>query len=146
MTSRIAKALPLLILALLIAGPVHAGSSPVGLWKTIDDDGKTAKSHVRIFERDGVLCGKVVKLLQSDPDKRCGECPGEKQNQPILGMEIMWGLKKQPDGNDYADGKILDPDNGKVYRCKIWREGDTLKVRGYIAFLFRTQTWHLVSE
>jgi len=146
MTSRIAKALPLLILAFLIAGPVHAGSSPVGLWKTIDDDGKTAKSHVRIFERDGVLCGKVVKLLQSDPDKRCGECPGEKQNQPILGMEIMWGLKKQPDGNDYADGKILDPDNGKVYRCKIWREGDTLKVRGYIAFLFRTQTWHLVSE
>lgn len=146
MTSRIASTLLLLVLSLILAGPAHAGSSPVGLWKTIDDDGKTAKSHVRIFERDGVICGKVVKLLQSDPDKRCAECPGEKKDQPIVGMEIMWDLKKQPDGDEYADGKILDPDNGKVYRCKIWREGDTLKVRGYIAFLFRTQTWHLVSE
>ena len=146
MTSRIARTLPLLVLALLLAGPVWAGSSPVGLWKTIDDDGETAKSHVRIFERDGLLCGKVVKLLQSDPDKRCEECPGEKKDQPILGMEILWDLKRQADGEEYGDGKILDPDNGKIYRCKIWREGDTLKVRGYIAFLFRTQTWHLVGE
>lgn len=136
----------ILITLCLLAGPAQAGDSPVGLWKTIDDDGETAKSHVQIYEKDGTLCGKVVKLLQSPQDKRCEPCPGEKKGQPIVGMEILWGLKKQPEGNDYAGGKILDPDNGKVYRCKIWREGETLKVRGYIAFLFRTQTWYPVNE
>ncbi len=129
-----------------LAGPATAGDSPVGLWKTIDDDGETAKSHVRIYEKDGTLRGKVVKLLQSAQDKRCAECPGEKKDQPIVGMEILWGLEKKPGETEYSGGEILDPDNGKVYRCKIWREGDTLKVRGYIAFLFRTQTWYPVTE
>ncbi|MCF8061566.1 MAG: DUF2147 domain-containing protein [Deltaproteobacteria bacterium] len=146
MKSRIARTLSLLLLTVFLTGQAYAEDSPIGLWKTIDDDGKTPKSHVQIFERGGKLCGKVVKLLQSEPGKRCDQCPGEKKDQPIMGMEIMWDLEKQPDGNEYADGKILDPDNGKVYRCKIWREEDTLKVRGYIAFLFRTQTWHPVGD
>jgi uncharacterized protein (DUF2147 family) len=132
--------------SLVFTGLVCAQDSPVGVWKTIDDDGETAKSYVRIQETDGVLSGNVVRLLKSDPDKVCENCPGEKKGQPILGMEILWGLKKEENGNTYSGGEILDPDNGKTYRCKIWREGNTLKVRGYIAFLFRTQTWHLVQE
>ena len=40
------------------------------------------------------------------------------------------------------NGTILDPENGKIYKCKIWLEDGKLKVRGYIMFLYRTQTWH----
>jgi uncharacterized protein (DUF2147 family) len=54
-------------------------------------------------------------------------------------MEILRDLKKN--GDEYTDGNILDPEIGKVYRCKLWREGDTLKVRGYWGPFFRTQTW-----
>ena len=59
--------------------------------------------------------------------------------KPIVGLEIIRDMKK--DGDEYAGGDILDPENGKVYRCKIWVENGKLMVRGYIAFLYRTQTW-----
>ena len=45
------------------------------------------------------------------------------------------------DNIEWEEGEILDPKNGKVYSCKLWREGDELMVRGYVAFFFRTQTW-----
>ncbi|HYS86791.1 MAG TPA: DUF2147 domain-containing protein [Bradyrhizobium sp.] len=42
-------------------------------------------------------------------------------------------------------GKILDPDNGKVYSSKIWLTdgGKKLNVRGYIgvSLLGRSQIW-----
>ena len=39
------------------------GATPVGVWKTIDDESGKAKSHVKIYERNGKLYGKVTKLL-----------------------------------------------------------------------------------
>jgi uncharacterized protein (DUF2147 family) len=124
---------------MLFGQSVLADDSILGVWKTIDDDGKTAMSHVEIYEREGKVFGKIVKLLQDPPDSLCDKCTGNKKDKPVLGMEIIDGLSK--DGLAYSGGKILDPDNGKTYTCKIWREGDTLKVRGYVAFFFRTQTW-----
>jgi uncharacterized protein (DUF2147 family) len=87
--------------------------------------------------------GKIVKLLQDPPGLLCDQCTGAKKDKPVLGMEIITELSKN--GSAYSGGKILDPDNGKTYNCKIWREGDTLKVRGYVAFFFRTQTWELLE-
>ena len=61
----------------------------------------------------------------------------------LVGLQIIKGLKK--DGDEFGGGKILDPDNGKLYKCYITLEDvDTLKVRGYIGFsLFgRTQYWY----
>lgn len=128
-----------LLLVLLCGQSVFANDSILGVWKTIDDDGKTAMSHVEIYEREGKVFGKIVKLLKDPPDVLCDKCTGEKKDKPVLGMEIITGLSK--DGSAYEGGRILDPDNGKTYNCKIWREGGTLKVRGYVAFFFRTQTW-----
>ena len=54
----------LIALALLgSAGLTLAQMTPVGLWKTIDDDGKTEKSYVRITETAGVVSGKIEKVL-----------------------------------------------------------------------------------
>jgi uncharacterized protein (DUF2147 family) len=120
----------------------------VGKWKTIDDETNEPKSIVEIFEKDGKFYGKIVELfLKKDADQNptCDECDNDdpRKDQPTLGMEIIKGL--QVNGDSYSYGKILDPKNGKVYKCKITREDDTLKMQGSFLFFSRTQTWHLVK-
>ena len=115
-----------------------------GTWKTIDDESGVVKAHVEIYERDGKIYGKVAKILDKNAPKNalCINCDGELKNAPILGLEIIQGLERK--GNVYKGGDILDPENGKTYTCKIWLDDDNLnqlKVRGYIAIFYRTQTW-----
>jgi len=115
----------------------------VGKWKTIDDETGKAKSIVEIYKKGDKIYGKVVQIIdESRRGRLCKECKGDDYNKPVEGMVIVKGLKK--DGNEYEDGTILDPENGKVYKCKIWVDEDDpkkLNVRGYIAFLYRTQQW-----
>ncbi|HET6432584.1 DUF2147 domain-containing protein [Dyella sp.] len=131
---------------LLIAGSAFAATdTPVGTWKTIDDKTHQPKSIVEITENNGELQAKVVKVLNSDegPNPICKECDGERKNQPIEGMTIMWGVSKDDDVWD--GGKILDPKNGKEYKVKLtlMDGGQKLDVHGYIGFalLGRSQVW-----
>ncbi|RZS90711.1 DUF2147 domain-containing protein [Aquimarina brevivitae] len=121
----------------------NAQQSVIGKWKTIDDDTGEARSIVEIYKQGNKLYGKVEKVIQEeDQNKTCIKCEGENYNKPIKGLVILKDLEK--DGQEYEDGTILDPENGKVYRCKIWLDEDNpdvLNVRGYIAFLYRTQQW-----
>jgi uncharacterized protein (DUF2147 family) len=119
-----------------------ADESPVGVWKTIDDESGEAKSLVKIYERDGVLYGKVTKLFKN-PDATCEACDGDDYGKPIVGMTILWGLDK--DGDEWNDGKIFDPKKGKTYNCKLWLDDGDLRVRGYVGPFHRTQTWHRVE-
>jgi len=133
-----------LILVTLIAFTfsVQAQDSIFGKWKTIDDETGKAKSIVEIYEKNGKAYGKIVKLFRSpneEQDPICDECEDDRKNKKIIGMEIIRGMEK--DDDEWEDGTILDPKNGKIYDCEIWRDGEELKVRGYIAFLYRTQTW-----
>lgn len=121
-------------------------TSPVGKWKTIDDETKQAKSIVEITEQQGKLSGKIVQLFrkpEEDQNPKCDKCTGDKKDQPILQMEIIEGLTQ--DGDVWSGGHILDPKNGKTYKCKIKvvDGGKKLEVRGFIGFslLGRTQVW-----
>lgn len=118
-----------------------------GKWKTIDDETGKEKSIVEIYEKNGKYYGKVVEILNKDRQNAvCDLCEGANKDKPILGMQILEGLEK--DGKEYSGGTILDPNKGKEYRCKIWvDEGNPnkLNVRGYVAFLFRTQNWYRVK-
>ena len=132
-----------LILMLVIATSASA-QSVLGRWKTIDDETNQPKSIVEIFERGGKIHGRIVKLFRKpneDQDPVCDDCDPEdpRYKKKIIGMEIMTNLTK--DDDEYSGGEILDPNNGKVYRCKIWLEGKDLQLRGYIGPFFRTQTW-----
>lgn len=123
---------------------VMAQQDVVGLWKTVDDETGEAKSVVKIYEQKGSIHGKIIKLYPSPghpEDPVCDKCPPEDERfgKKIIGMEIIRGLKKE--GEEYAGGTVLKPDEGKVYKCKIWREGDALKIRGYWGMFYRTQTW-----
>lgn len=135
-----------LILTLLLFAPLSfAADSPVGLWKTIDDKTNKPRSLVRIVEENGEYKGIVEKGLREDdnPERVCEKCDAPRKNQKIQGMTFMWGLKK--DGNEFKGGEILDPENGKIYRCKmkLIDGGKKLDVRGFIgiALIGRTQTW-----
>ena len=119
-------------------------SSPVGLWRTIDDKTGQPRSVVRIYEQNGELFASVVKgLTPGDQGRTCSKCTDERKNQPLLGMVIIRRMK--PVDGEYRGGDILDPDNGSVYRCKLRLEdnGRTLKVRGYlgVSLFGRSQTW-----
>ncbi len=146
------KKLLMALAALLISGAALAQANPVGLWKTIDDKTKVEKSLVRITATGGVIGGRIEKILDpaAKPDAMCEECADERKGQPILGMSIISGIKKNAEHDGLWDGgTILDPNNGKTYklRLKPSEDGKKLEVRGYIgAPLFgRTQTWQRVE-
>ena len=119
--------------------------SPVGLWKMIDDQTGTPRALIRVTETNGEFQGTIEKGLRPGEDENtvCEKCEGARHDQRLFGMAIVTGMKKQ--GDVYVGGEILDPDNGKVYRCKMTLEdgGTKLQVRGFIGVsLFgRTQTW-----
>jgi uncharacterized protein (DUF2147 family) len=119
----------------------------IGKWKTVDDETGKPKSVVEIYEKSGKIYGKIIEIFEADKRNRvCEECTGEDRNKPILGMVIIKGLRKE--GSEYGSGQILDPKNGKLYKCTITLEGnDKLKLRGYIGVsLFgRTQYWSRIK-
>ena len=139
------KRLAFLIAAFALHAAALAQATPVGLWKTIDDETKTEKSLVRIVEAGGVLGGKIEKLL--DPAKQndiCDKCSDERKGKPIVGLSIIRNAKQ--DGEDksvWTGGEILDPNNGKTYRLRLkpLDGGKQLEVRGYVGPFFRNQTW-----
>lgn len=134
----------LLFALILISTAASAQLSVIGKWKTIDDNTGKERSVVEIFEKGSKVQGKIIKLYREkgeDPDPVCDECDEEddRYKKKIIGMEIIRDMLKV--GAELAEGTIMDPDNGKVYRCKIWVEGNELKVRGYLGPFYRTQTW-----
>jgi uncharacterized protein (DUF2147 family) len=128
----------------LAVGSGKAQSSITGKWQSIDDNSGKPRSIIEIFERKGQVFGRVIKIYYKpgeDPDPVCTECSSDdpRFNKKVIGMEILQNMVK--DGDVFNGGHILDPDVGKVYRCKIWLEGEELKVRGYLGPFYRTQTW-----
>lgn len=156
MKTLICHGLLVALLFLLTVPPAHAqSSSPVGQWRTIDDETSEPRAVVEIYEEDGKLYGRIVEILKArDEAPRndegqiiCTECEGEKKDQPVEGLVIIEDMEK--DGNRWSGGTILDPENGKAYKARMELEGeDRLKVRGYIGLplLGRTQTWYRVPE
>jgi len=121
-------------------------ASPVGLWKAIDDNSGKPTALIRITEERGELRGKIEHLFRApgeDPNPKCTLCSDARKDQPILGMTIVSGLKK--DGDEYKDGEILDPNNGKIYKSKlsVHDGGKKVEVRGYVGvpMFGRSQVW-----
>jgi uncharacterized protein (DUF2147 family) len=135
------------LLATAAVGAAWAQATPVGVWKTIDDTTKTERAQVRITDNAGVLSGKIEKLLAADAkqDAKCDKCADDRKDQPIIGMEILRGVKKAEADNLWDGGTILDAGEGKVYKVRLQPAdgGKKLEVRGYIGMpmLGRTQSW-----
>jgi len=130
----------------LAAGTAVAQMTPVGLWKTIDDETKKEKSLVRVVDNGGVVTGRIEKFLDPDskPDAVCDKCSDDRKGKPILGMTILRNLKPgEDDKTVWEGGDVLDPNNGKIYRARLKpvNNGKELQLRGYLGPFYRTQTW-----
>ena len=126
-----------------------SGSSQVifGKWKTIDDETGDEKSIVEIYENDGKVYGKIIEILNpKKKDNKCTKCEDENKDKPIKDLVVIEGLTQ--DNDVYDDGTILNPSNGKIYKCRLKLEDDinTLQVRGYIAFFYKTQYWKRIKN
>ncbi len=133
-----------LTFTLLLFTVIGFSQSAIGLWKTVDDRTGDARSHIEIYEQDGLLFGKIKKLLDTDAKTLCDQCPGDKKNTPLMGLVIIENMKPYKDY--WKKGKILDPEDGSVYGCDLWLEDGNLKVKGkHWTGLYRTQTWYRVE-
>lgn len=120
---------------------LSAQDEVLGNWVTIDDETGEKKSVVEVYKKDGEVFGKIVEILRPTSDNPiCEKCKDHRKDQPIMNMHIIRDMKMKEDGK-WGDGKILDPEKGKEYGCTLWVEDGELKVKGWVGFLSRTQTW-----
>ncbi len=133
-----------IILLLLITINYTVNSQTIfGKWHSFNDETQEIESVIEVYEKDGKAFAKIIEI--KNPDRKtavCDMCKGSNKDKPILGMEILSGLQMNDD--EWSGGKILDPKNGKEYKCYIKLiEDNKLKIRGYIGFslLGRTAYW-----
>lgn len=127
-----------------------ASQSIVGKWRTIDDRNGITKAIVELYkEKDGLLSGRVLKIMEKGKEGAlCIKCEGELKDKPVEGMQIIFSFKETEDGV-YKGKRLFDPEQAMTFRGRIWldpEDSDKLKVRGYLAFLYRTQTWLRFKE
>ncbi|MCE9601190.1 MAG: DUF2147 domain-containing protein [Gemmatimonadetes bacterium] len=131
--------------AILAPAPAGAQGSPAGTWHTINDVDGRPRGIITLRVTDGVLTGTIAgTLVQGEPPgKVCDKCTDERRGRPLMGMEILRGLRW--DGDAWTGGEILDPDTGRTYRAtiRLSDDGRALSLRGYIgiSLLGRTQRW-----
>src|SRR5690606_28761788 len=119
-----------------------------GLWKNIDDKTGSSKAVLEIRqESNGSYTAKIIKVTPRPgytPKETCVSCPAPYTNKPILGLDVLTGLKADGE-NNYVGGKILDPLSGKIYstKARLSPNGKRITLRGYVGVsaLGRSQTW-----
>jgi uncharacterized protein (DUF2147 family) len=132
----------LLLLLILISSlsSIAQSHSPLGTWVTIDDETGKEKSHVEVYEKDGKLFGKIVRLLLKPQNAICEVCDGDRKNKSLVGMIIISNMKKK--GDKWEGGKIYKADAGKEYNGFLKMSGpDKLIVTGKVLFITKSQTW-----
>jgi uncharacterized protein (DUF2147 family) len=122
-----------------------AAQDIVGFWKSVDEKTGKPQSIVAIYKYQGKYYGRLIATLDDNgkidetlasPKTRA---PAVKGNPYYVGLDFIWDL--EPKGDKFADGHILDPEEGKIYDAEMWKKGEDLIVRGEIWFFGRNQTW-----
>ena len=140
--------LGLMLIAAFMTGTIYA-QDLTGTWQQIDDKTGSPKALIEIRQdSNGTYAGKIVKVTPRPgytPQKTCNKCPAPYTNQPILGMDVLTGLKQVGDSVNYEKGRVIDPLTGKIYDAKVRlsSNGKRLTLRGYVGVsaLGRSQTW-----
>jgi uncharacterized protein (DUF2147 family) len=150
------------LVAVLGLATVSAADKVEGLWKSIDEKGKTTAAW-RIYQKDAVLYGEIITVPgQSDatiakdckPSYRGFPVSGEVNKMTVINTPFIYGLKMKAEGK-WEGGNIIDPKDGKLYQCKIVFHAadgsryktDVLEMRGEIGFgLGRSQFWERTTE
>ena len=131
----------LFAISAIFAAASMAQNSAVGNWQYVDG---TKTTYIKTFEEGGQLKATIEKVTKAgvdDPAATCAKCTGDNKDKPMKGLLILWDTKK--DGNNWKDGKLLDPDSGRIVtgKVEITEGGKALNVKGSVAFISKTQVW-----
>jgi uncharacterized protein (DUF2147 family) len=136
----------LFAILILITPTILAGQSVEGRWTTYSEQTGSPLSVIEIVKSGNSIVGRVSQIFlepYQGEDPVCTKCPGERKDKRVIGMNFLWGFKR--DGNSWIIGKILDPESGETYSSKLWLDdANSLHVRGYagpLDLFYRTQTW-----
>lgn len=135
----------LLIPTITYASDPLAGTT----WKTIDDKTNQPAAIVKFSEsKNGILNANIQRILLPNEEHKCTSCKGYYKNKSLIGLTIIKELVNiRP--NEYGNGKILDPQNGKIYSfsAQVSSDGQKLIGRGYIGIsvIGRNQTWYRIN-
>ena len=136
----------LVFLSPVVFGQAISADAILGTWLTA-----SGKAKVQIYKDGTRYSGKIVwlktptyedgtpKVDKNNPDK-------VKQSVPMMGLNLLKGFEF--DDDEWEDGTIYDPENGKTYSCTIKYRDGKLDLRGYIgiSMIGRTQTWFKVAD
>jgi uncharacterized protein (DUF2147 family) len=131
----------LFIFATCFSAAVFAQNSAVGSWQYVDG---TKTTFIKTVEEGGQLKATITKISKDGKDDlsaACSKCSGESKDKPMAGLLILWDTKK--DGANWKDGRLLDPDSGRIVNGKVEvaEGGKKLNVKGSVAFISKTQVW-----
>ena len=131
-----------LIAALLFSFNVFAqgGDKVIGeYWSPAKD------ARIHIYKKGTKYYGKLSWLKNQRKDKANPD--PALRNRDLLGVEFMHHFAYNEPEKEWHDGKIYDAVSGKTYSCKMWLDGQNLKVRGYIgvSLLGRTETFERIQ-
>jgi hypothetical protein len=138
---------PLFALALLsMSFAASAQTSPLGRWKTIDEETGKAMTITEVYEtKNGTLAARVVEAL--DPKAAtCTRCSGDRKNKPTAGMLVLWDLRKIDGG--WGNGQGFKPSTGdsfKVKSVKLVEGGQKLEITGCKLMFCRSANWQRVN-
>ena len=140
----------ILLVFVILLSVSSFGQSCLDKWVSIDDKTNKKKSIVELYKEKGKMFGKITYLFPRkgrEPNAKCKECTDDRKDEPLVGLQIVRGLWW--DGSVWKGGTIVDPEDGKIYKVKMWLDSGNsnyLNVRGYIGPFYRTQKWIRVKE
>ena len=115
-----------------------------GFWQTMDKQTKQPTSVIAIYPYKGKYYGRIIAtfnkgVLQETVDHPQSRAPGMEGNPYYCGLDIVWVV--EPQGKGKYKGYVVDPENGKVYNAKLWREKGNLILRGEVFVFGRNEVW-----
>lgn len=131
----------------------YSNDPAIGVWISIDDDGKTPTGFWDLYLNGGKLFGKMIYAHGEDINNKLDDVKttpypshpyqGDLSKLPVLGTVLMWNMSYKAPGN-WVAGRIIDPDTGHMYYVKVILKGDSLMLIGSLdkaGILGRKQTW-----
>lgn len=131
---------------------LFAQTDVLGFWKILDE--KTAKpsSIIAVYKYLDQYYGRI--LITYDEQGKVDEtlynpkshALGVKGHPSYAGLDLIWGLTPDAEGKKLVGGKIIDPEKGKIYNAKMWREKENLIMRGEVLFFGENRVWPAAQE
>jgi len=158
------KKIIILFLILAISGICFASDPAEGYWLSVDEKSGKVTGGWHIYQEDGKLLGRLLSSTEVARGVLASRCkdsypgfpiPGKVSEMPVVG-ETPWiyGLTLNKPG-EWVGGHIINPEDGKSYKCKIYfhaadgkkYKSDTLEMRGEIGLgIGRSQYWRSTDE